>query len=95
MIIEADSNEMVKLFGEYTKLSMSEPMIINGVAFTLEGYDSWTDYGFHGPKTTYKLYLQPIIKPKSPQQIAAEEAVQKAESALKAAKDVLKTVKEK
>ena len=44
-----------------------------------------------------EYYLKILINlgKKSPQQIAAEEAVQKAESALEAAKSVLKTVKEK
>lgn len=95
MKIEADSSEMVKLFGEYTKLSMSESMILNGVAFIVEGYDSWTDYGSHVPNTTYKIYLQPVIKPKSPQEVAAEDAVQSAKESLKAAEAVLKQLKEK
>ena len=43
----------------------------------------------------YYLNILTNLNKKSPQEVAAEEAVQKAESALKAAKDVLKTVKEK
>ena len=43
----------------------------------------------------YYLKVLMNLNKKSPQEIAAEEAVEKAESALKAAKDVLKTVKEK
>jgi hypothetical protein len=43
----------------------------------------------------YYLKILINLNKKSPQEIAAEEVVEKAASALKAAKDVLKAVKEK
>lgn len=43
----------------------------------------------------YYLKILMNLNKKSPQEIAAEEAVRKAEIALEAAKSVLKTVKEK
>lgn len=98
MIIELSEDELLQLFGKDVKsLTGSKLIKLNSVDFKLEGCDCWTDSTTRfGYRVVYRLYLQQIfVKPKSPQEVAAEEAVQKAESALKAAKEVLKTVKEK
>lgn len=94
MIIELSDDELLQLFGK--DVTGSKFIKLNSVDFKLEGYDCWTDSTTHfGYRVVYRLYLQQtVVKPKSPQEIAAEEAVQKAESALKAAKDVLNKVKE-
>lgn len=96
MIIEIAEVELEKLLGIDVKLHRYGLINLNGETYILVGYDYWSDWNpAPGYQVTYKLHLQPIVKPKSPQEIAAEDAVQKAESALKAAKKVLKTVKEK
>jgi len=41
------------------------------------------------------MELNQAVKPKSPQELSAEESVKKAEEALRAAKEVLNKVKEK
>jgi hypothetical protein len=50
-------------------------------------------YEYRRPGYKYSFELETIETVKSPQEIAAEESVRKAESALQAAKDVLGKVK--
>lgn len=95
MYIEMDSKEFHYIFGEQSKAQEMRAIVLNGVAFVIKGYDYWSECSMYQYRVGYKFYIEPLVKPKSPQEVAAEEAVQKAESALKAAKEVLKTVKEK
>lgn len=77
---------------QYFTVSMSKDQNITGLPliylFAKEGSSEYEIL-------EYYLNILINLNKKSPQEIAAEEAVQKAENALKAAKDVLKTVKEK
>ena len=50
-------------------------------------------YMFRPPSCTYDFEFETVETVTSPQQLAAEESVRKAESALQAAKDVLGKVK--
>lgn len=107
MKIEISSDEMMALFPHlYTSLKpvyQREPIVLNGVSFLVTCLEQervppskWrlfenNDYD-HGVK--YTLYMERFVKVKSKEEIAAENAVQKAEEALKAAKSVLEKVKE-
>lgn len=101
MKIEGDASELQALFGQglvnlHGYNNRGVPILINGKTFFMEGFDQQVEYSrFYGHQTRYTLYLKELMVVKSPQEVAAEEAVQKAESALKAAKEVLDKVKEK
>lgn len=102
MYIELDELEMQDLFGSgnyFHQSFLEQVWDMQGKKFyvvTIERKRIDTCFpSLHAPKHYYNLQIQLLPYVKSPQEIAAEEAVQKAESALKAAKDVLKTVKEK
>lgn len=96
MKIEMTENEMLKVFGNLGKAeTFKNPIDLNGHKFMLTNYYSYPSLGYEFVGRWVTLEMVRLVDIKSPQQIAAEEAVQKAESALKAAKDVLKTVKEK
>ena len=96
MKIEMSESEMLKVFGNLASVEgFKNPINLNNHKFLITNYYSYPSLGeeFIGRWVTVDIVRMVDIK--SPQQIAAEEAVEKAESALKAAKDVLKTVKEK
>lgn len=92
MKIEMSLAEMFSVFGNLENEGEFRNLInMNGQNFFIKNYYSYSDlYG-----TRVDIELTQVVKPKSPQELAAEDAVKKAEIALKAAQDVLKQVKEK
>lgn len=102
MIIEMSDQEMLHVFdhGNYFHSSFLEQIWeMKGKKFcvhSVERHCSVDDFTlFQLPRYTYRLEVDFIHTVKSPQEIAAENAVQKAESALKAAKECLNKIKEK
>lgn len=94
MKIEMTDIEMFTVFGNLADTAtFSIPLKINNQEFVITNYSSYPT-GYLGCRVV-NLELEKMTRAKSPQEVAAEEAVQKAESALKAAKDVLSKVKEK
>ena len=99
MKIEMSESEMLKVFGNLASVEgFKNPINLNNHKFLITNYYSYPSLGSLGEEFIGRWVTVDIVRMvdiKSPQQIAAEEAVEKAESALKAAKAVLKTVKEK
>jgi hypothetical protein len=94
--IEMTENEMLKVFGNIGKAeTFKNPIDLNGHKFMLTNYYSYPSLSYEFVGRWVTLEMVRLVNIKSPQQIAAEEAVEKAESALEAAKDVLSKVKEK
>ena len=95
MKIELTELEYLEMFGDNKGKKIHErDFVINGETYV--AYDWKSSFWNHFPPDMRIVEMTLFRKPyKSPQEIAAEEAVEKAESALKAAKDVIKTVKEK
>ena len=93
MKIEMNEAEMTSVFGSIqTGEDFKKLVSINGQNFFLNEYCSYPVW--HGSKHI-TMELKQVVKPKSPQELSAEESVKKAEEALLAAKEVLNKVKEK
>lgn len=93
MNIEMNEREMLSVFGNIESGGDFKNLInINGQNFTLSEYVSYPVW--HGIRHI-TMRLDQVVKPKSPQELSAEESVKKAEEALRAAKEVLNKVKEK
>lgn len=93
MKIEMNEAEMTSVFGSIqTGEDFKKLVSINGQNFFLNEYCSYPVW--HGSKHI-TMELKQAVKPKSPQELSAEESVKKAEEALLAAKEVLNKVKEK
>ena len=93
MRIEMNEREMLSVFGNIESGGDFKNLInINGQNFTLSEYVSYPVWP--GSKHI-TMELSQVVKPKSPQELSAEESVKKAEEALRAAKEVLNKVKEK
>ena len=93
MKIEMNEAEMTSVFGSIqTGEDFKKLVSINGQNFFLNEYCSYPVW--HGSKHI-TMELKQVVKPKSPQELSAEESVKKAEEALRAAKEVLNKVKDK
>ncbi len=93
MKIKMNEAEMTSVFGSIqTGEDFKKLVSINGQNFFLNEYCSYPVW--HGIKHI-TMELSQVVKPKSPQELSAEESVKKAEEALRAAKEVLNKVKEK
>lgn len=101
MKIEGNANELQALFGEgvvnlHGYNNRRVPIFLNGKTFFMEEFDHQSEYSiFYGHQDRYTMYLKELTVVKSPQEVAAEEAVQSAKESLKAAEAVLKQLKEK
>lgn len=93
MKIEMNEKEMLSVFGNIESGEDFKNLVnINGQNFTISEYVSYPVW----PGIKYiTMELNQVAKPKSPQELSAEESVKKAEEALRAAKEVLNKVKEK
>ena len=92
MKIEMNEAEMTSVFGSIqTGEDFKKLVSINGQNFFLNEYCSYPVWP--GIKHI-TMELSQVVKPKSPQELSAEESVKKAEEALRAAKEVLSKVKE-
>ena len=94
MKIEMNEAEMTSVFGSIQTGEDFKNLVsinVNGQNFFLNEYCSYPVW--HGSK--HIMELKQVVKPKSPQELSAEESVKKAEEALRAAKEVLNKVKEK
>ncbi len=92
MKIEMNEAEMTSVFGSIqTGEDFKKLVSINGQNFFLNEYCSYPVW--HGSKHI-TMELKQVVKPKSPQELSAEDSVKKAEEALRAAKEVLNKVKE-
>lgn len=94
MKIEMTESEMLRTFGNLCDpCAFKLPLKINDETYLNVNLNRIFGEYFNDVKITLEMVRAAKIK--SPQELAAEEAVQKAESALKAAKEVLDKVKEK
>ena len=93
MKIEMNEAEMTSVFGSIqTGEDFKKLVSINGQNFFLNEYCSYPVW--HGSKHI-TMELKQVVKPKSPQELSAEESVKRADEALRAAKEVLNKVKDK
>ena len=93
MKIEMNEAEMTSVFRSIqTGEDFKKLVSINGQNFVLNEYCTYPVWP--GIKHI-TMELRQVVKPKSPQELSAEESVNKAEEALRAAKEVLNKVKEK
>lgn len=91
MKIEMNEREMLSVFGNIESGGGFKNLVnINGQNFNINEYVSYPVW----PDTKHiTMELIQAVKPKSPQELSAEESVKKAEDALKAAKEVLNQMK--
>ena len=95
MKIECSNAELHGLFGNAVvmKRGVPERLFINSNEFFVVSWERGIGSTFFGGNTvTEVLYLEQVTVLKSPQEVAAQESVEKAEAALNAAKEVLSKV---
>ena len=95
MRIEMNYHEYLTIFGNNGERLQDRIFDLNGFKMQLIGYTEDLSHHYNYTKRSLTLEFVEYVKPKSKEQLAAEESVRKAEEALQAAKDTLSKIKEK